>query len=150
MARSSSRSLDDVMVKHDKLMQEIEDVRGASDAEKKSIEHKLAVSEASVTRLQEEIKKAGEEAEEKIKKVQEEAEASWEKKKEDFLKSDEFNRLCSTRALSFFQHGFNGCLAQLRANGFSEAEYPLPFLNVLKALEDLPDEGEVESSMAKK
>ncbi|KZV22981.1 hypothetical protein F511_20382 [Dorcoceras hygrometricum] len=103
---------------HDKLMKEIEDVRGASDAEKKSLEHKLAVSEASVTRLQEEMKKAGEEAEERIKKVQEDAEASWEKKKEDFLISDEFDRLCSTRALSFFQHGFNGCLPNLGPTDF--------------------------------
>ncbi|KZV40103.1 far upstream element-binding protein 2-like [Dorcoceras hygrometricum] len=108
VARSSRRSLDDVMAKHDKLMKEIEDVRGASDAEKKSLEQKLSASEASITRLQEEMKKAGEEAEEKIKKVQEEAEASWEKRKEDFLKSDEFDRLCATRALSFFQKGFDG------------------------------------------
>ncbi|KZV26126.1 hypothetical protein F511_13586 [Dorcoceras hygrometricum] len=38
MARSSRRSLDDMMAKHDKLMKEMEDVRGASDAEKKSLE----------------------------------------------------------------------------------------------------------------
>ncbi|KZV51717.1 hypothetical protein F511_13129 [Dorcoceras hygrometricum] len=122
-ARSSRRSLEDVMVKHDKLMKEIED---------------------------EEMKKAGEEAEEKIKKVQEEAETAWEKKKEDFLKSDEFDRLCATRALSFFQKGFDGCLAQIRDNGYSEAEYPFSFLDVLKSLEALPDDGEAESSGAKK
>ncbi|KZV40793.1 hypothetical protein F511_22234 [Dorcoceras hygrometricum] len=150
VAHSSKRSLNDVMAKHDKLMKEIEDVRGASDAEKKSLEQKLAASEASVIRLQEKMKKAGEEAEEKIKKVQEEAEASWEKRKEDFLNSDEFDRLCATRALSFFQHGFDGCLSQIRANGYSEAEHPFSFLDVLKSLEALPDHGEVESSGAKK
>ncbi|KZV35615.1 hypothetical protein F511_27759 [Dorcoceras hygrometricum] len=150
VAHSSKRSLNDVMAKHDKLMKEIEDVRGASDAEKKSLEQKLAASEASVIRLQEEMKKAGEEAEEKIKKVQEEAEASWEKRKVDFLKSDEFDRLCATRALSFFQHGFDGCLSHIRANGYSEAEHPFYFLDVLKSLEALPDDGEVESSGAKK
>ncbi|KZV23405.1 hemK methyltransferase family member 1-like [Dorcoceras hygrometricum] len=37
-ARSSRRSLDEFMVEHNKLMKEIEDVRGASDAEKKSLE----------------------------------------------------------------------------------------------------------------
>ncbi|KZV18231.1 hypothetical protein F511_34130 [Dorcoceras hygrometricum] len=148
--RSSRRSLDEVMAKHDNLMKEIEEVRGVSDAEKKSLANKLAASEASVTRLQEEIKKVGEEAEEKIKKAQEEAEASWEKRKEDFLKSNEFDRLCSTRALSVFQQGFDGCLAQIRTNGYSEAEHPFSFLNVLKSLEALPDEVEVESSMAKK
>ncbi|KZV14410.1 hypothetical protein F511_43399 [Dorcoceras hygrometricum] len=69
-------------------------------------------------RLQEEIKEVEEEAEEKIKRVQEEAESSWEKRKEDFLKSDEFDRLCATRALSIFQKGFDGCLAQIRDNGY--------------------------------
>ncbi|KZV36072.1 hypothetical protein F511_25636 [Dorcoceras hygrometricum] len=60
VAHSSKRSLNDVMAKHDKLMKEIEEVRGASDAEKKSLEQKLTASEASVIRLQEEMKKAGE------------------------------------------------------------------------------------------
>ncbi|KZV52088.1 hypothetical protein F511_41477 [Dorcoceras hygrometricum] len=88
------------------------------------------------------MKKAGEEAEERIKRAQEEAEASWEKRKADFLKKDEFDRLCSTRALSFFQQGFDGCLAQIRDNGYSEAEHPFSFLDVLKSLEALPDDGE--------
>ncbi|KZV48237.1 hypothetical protein F511_26782 [Dorcoceras hygrometricum] len=149
-ARSSRRSLDDVMVKHHRMMKEVEDVRGASDAENKSLEQNLAALEASVMRLQEEMKKAGEEAEEKIKKVQEEAETAWEKKKEDFLKSDEFDRLCVTRALSFFQKGFDGCLTQIRDNGYSEAEYPFSFLDVLNSLEALPDDGEAGSSGAKK
>ncbi|KZV37969.1 phragmoplast orienting kinesin 2 [Dorcoceras hygrometricum] len=149
VAHSSKRSLNDVMAKHDKLMKEIEEVRGASDAEKRSLEQKLTDSEASIIRLQEEMKKAGEEAEEKIKRAQEEAEASWEKRKADFLKSDEFDRLCSTRALSFFQQGFDGCLAQIRDNGYSEAEHPFSFLDVLKSLEALPDDGEAGLSGAK-
>ncbi|KZV19133.1 hypothetical protein F511_41946 [Dorcoceras hygrometricum] len=45
---------------------------------------------------------------------------------------------------------FNRCLAKFRANGYSETEHPTPFLSVLKALEDLPEEGEVESSSAPK
>ncbi|KZV41025.1 hypothetical protein F511_14001 [Dorcoceras hygrometricum] len=85
VAHSSKRSLNDVMAKHDKLMKDIEEVRGVSDAEKRSLEQKLTDSEASIIRLQEEMKKAGEEAEERIKRAQEEAEASWEKRKADFL-----------------------------------------------------------------
>ncbi|KZV30437.1 hypothetical protein F511_34492 [Dorcoceras hygrometricum] len=150
VAHSSKRSLNDVMANHDKLMKEIEEVRGASDAEKRSLEQKLTDSEASFIRLQEEMKKAGEEAEERIKRAQEEAEASWEKRKADFLKSDEFDRLCSTRALSFFQQGFDGCLAQIRDNGYSEAEHPFYFLDVLKSLEALPDDGEAGLSGEKK
>ncbi|KZV55486.1 hypothetical protein F511_40813 [Dorcoceras hygrometricum] len=149
-ARSSRRSLDEFMVEHNKLMKEIEDFRGASDVKKKSLEQKLAASEVSVMRLQEEIKEVEEEAEEKIKRVQEEAESSWEKRKEDFLKSDEFDRLCATRALSIFQKDFDGCLAQIRDNGYSKAEHPFSLLDILKSLEALPDEGEVESSRSKK
>ncbi|KZV38444.1 hypothetical protein F511_41143 [Dorcoceras hygrometricum] len=139
VARSSRRSLDEMMVQHDKLMRELEDVRGASDVKKRSLMDKLVASEASVARLQEEMKR-----------MQEEAEATWMKRKEYFLKSSEFDQLCSTRALSFFEQGFNGCLAQFRANGYSEAEHPASFLNVLKALEDFPEEGEVDSSSAPK
>ncbi|KZV56016.1 sphingosine-1-phosphate lyase [Dorcoceras hygrometricum] len=83
-----------------------------------------------------------------MRKMQEEAEAIWVKRKEDFLESSDFGELCSTRALSFFEQGFNGCLAQFRANGYSEAEHPAPFLSFLKALEDMPEEGEVEAYSA--
>ncbi|KZV45143.1 hypothetical protein F511_25305 [Dorcoceras hygrometricum] len=150
VAYSSRRSLDEMMAKHDKLMREIEDVRGASDAENRSLSDKMAASEASDTRLWEERNRMGEEAEEKMRRMQEEAEASWAKRKEDFLKSAEFDRLCSNMALYYFRHGFNGCLAQFRSNGYAEAEHPASFLNVLKALEDFPEEDEVESSLAKK
>ncbi|KZV58008.1 hypothetical protein F511_43093 [Dorcoceras hygrometricum] len=51
------RSLDEVITKHDKLMREIEDVRGASDAEKISLSNKQAASEASVARLQADMKR---------------------------------------------------------------------------------------------
>ncbi|KZV50044.1 structural maintenance of chromosomes protein 2-2 [Dorcoceras hygrometricum] len=129
---------------------QIEDVRGISDAEKRSLSDRLAASEASFARLQVEMKRMQEEIEEKIKRMQEEAEETWRKRKEDFLKSSELDKLCSSRALSFFQHGFNGCLAQFRANGYSEAEHPASFLSVLKALEDLPEEGKVESSSSPK
>ncbi|KZV52824.1 hypothetical protein F511_20167 [Dorcoceras hygrometricum] len=137
--RSSRRSLDEMMVQHDKLMRELEEVRGASDAKKRSLMDKLVAPEASVARLQEEMKR-----------MQEEAEATWVKRKEYFLKSSEFDQLCSTRALSFFEKVFNGCLGQFRANGYSETEHPVLFLSVLKALEDLPEKGEVESSSALK
>ncbi|KZV28961.1 hypothetical protein F511_07521 [Dorcoceras hygrometricum] len=108
VARSSRRSLDEMMVQHDKLMMELEDVRGVSDVEKRSLTDKLATSEASVTRLQEEMKK-----------MKEELEATWEKEERRFPQ-------------------------------VFRAEHPASFLSVLKALEDLPEEGEVESSSSPK
>ncbi|KZV43178.1 hypothetical protein F511_23654 [Dorcoceras hygrometricum] len=139
VARSSKQSLDEMLVQHDKLMRELEDVRGASDAEKRSLEDKMTTSEASVARLQEEMKK-----------MKGEVEATWENGKDDFLKSSEFDRLCSYKALYFLEKGFNGCLAQFRDNGYSETEHPASFLSILKALEDFPEECEVEFSFAPK
>ncbi|KZV28971.1 hypothetical protein F511_07531 [Dorcoceras hygrometricum] len=137
VARTSRRSMDDVLVQHEKLTKELEEVRGSFDVEKRCLMDRLLASEAAIACLREEVQK-----------VQEEAEATWAKKKEDFLKSSAFDELCSTRALSFFEQGFNRCLAQFRANGYSETEHPAPFLSVLKALEDLPEEGKVGSSSA--
>ncbi|KZV51402.1 hypothetical protein F511_20566 [Dorcoceras hygrometricum] len=134
VARSSKQSLDEILVQHDKLMRELEDVHGASDAEKISLDDKLTISKAS----------------EEMKKMKGEVEATWEKRKDDFLKSSEFDRLCSAKALSFFEKGFNGCLAQFRDNGYLDTEHPTSFLSILKALEDFPEEGEVESSFAPK
>ncbi|KZV42825.1 CAP-Gly domain-containing linker protein 1-like [Dorcoceras hygrometricum] len=95
VVRSSRRSLDKMMLQHDKLMRDLEDVHGASDAEKRSLTDKLAASEAFVACLQEEMKK-------------------------------------------------------MRANDYSDTVHPASFLSVLKALEDFPEEGEVESSSAPK
>ncbi|KZV14436.1 pentatricopeptide repeat-containing protein [Dorcoceras hygrometricum] len=109
-ADEDRRSLDEVLIQHEKLMKELEEVRGGFNAEKRSLMDKLVASEASIERLQEEVQK-----------VQEEAKGDL---------------------------GFNGCLAQFRANGYSKTEHPAPFLSVLKALEDMPEEGEVETSSA--
>ncbi|KZV43573.1 hypothetical protein F511_20835 [Dorcoceras hygrometricum] len=87
---------------------------------------------------------------EEMKKMKGEVEATWEKRTDDFLKSSEFDRLRSAKALSFFEKGFNGCLTQFRDNGYSETEHPASFLSIWKALEDFPEEGEVESSSAPK
>ncbi|KZV49830.1 hypothetical protein F511_44643 [Dorcoceras hygrometricum] len=46
----------------------------------------------------------------------------------------------------YFDKGFEGCLAQFRANGFSEEEYPASFLNVEQALADMPEDQEEDSS----
>lgn len=66
-----------------------------------------------------------------------EAETLWARKKEDFIKSKEFDALCADKALEYFELGFQGCLAQFRANGYSEFEHPASFLNSEKALEDM-------------
>ncbi|KZV56498.1 hypothetical protein F511_22306 [Dorcoceras hygrometricum] len=49
--------------------------------------------------------------------------------REEFLKSSEFDTLLGKKAGGFFKNGFLGCVAQWRANGYSEDEHPAPFLN---------------------
>lgn len=75
--------------------------------------------------------------------LQQEAEVFWMGKKEEFLNSHEFDFLCLEKALAFFEQGFKSYFDQFRAHGYSEAENPDFFLDVDKALEALPKEGEV-------
>ncbi|KZV51411.1 hypothetical protein F511_20575 [Dorcoceras hygrometricum] len=60
--------------------------------------------------------------------------------REEFLKSSEFDTLLGKKAGGFFKNGFLGCVAQWRANGYSEDEHPAPFLNVQQAIAEMPDE----------
>ncbi|KZV29976.1 hypothetical protein F511_26996 [Dorcoceras hygrometricum] len=71
-----------------------------------------------------------------------EAANSWGLGKEEFLKSSEFDDLCAKRSLTYFESDFKSCVAQLRANGYSEEEHPAPFLSVSRALEELSDDEE--------
>ncbi|KZV55940.1 Chromatin remodeling complex subunit-like protein isoform 1 [Dorcoceras hygrometricum] len=61
---------------------------------------------------------------------------------EEFVKSSEFDDLCVKRSLAYFKSGFQSCVAQFRANGYSEEEHPAPFLNVARDVEELPDDEE--------
>ncbi|KZV56032.1 hypothetical protein F511_16230 [Dorcoceras hygrometricum] len=79
-------------------------------------------------------------AEEEIGHLRTEAANAWDVGKEDFLKSSEFDKLCAKKSVRFFRAGFESCVAQLRANGYSEEEHPVSFLSVRKGLEELPDD----------
>ncbi|KZV41521.1 hypothetical protein F511_32770 [Dorcoceras hygrometricum] len=81
-----------------------------------------------------------------VEKLQEERANSWALEKEKFLKSKDFDSLCLKKDVMYFDKGFEGCLAQFRANGFSEEEYPASFLNVEQALADMPEDQEEGSS----
>ncbi|KZV51287.1 hypothetical protein F511_05628 [Dorcoceras hygrometricum] len=57
--------------------------------------------------------------------------------------------LLRTRSRSRARMGFNGCLAQFRANGYSKEEHSASFLDVEQALADMPEESEESSSGSK-
>ncbi|KZV38307.1 hypothetical protein F511_22664 [Dorcoceras hygrometricum] len=84
------------------------------------------------------------ELEEVKARSEQEAERLKGEAREEFLKSPEFDVLLGKRAFSYFKDGFWGCLAQFRANGYSEEEHPASFLDLQQALVKLGDEEEEE------
>ncbi|KZV37049.1 Ubiquitin carboxyl-terminal hydrolase, partial [Dorcoceras hygrometricum] len=78
-----------------------------------------------------------------VKKLKEEVKTSWQLEKDKFLNSEDFETLFPVKASIFFEHGFNSCLAQFRANSYSKAEHPAPFLDVVHVLEYMHEECEV-------
>ncbi|KZV35430.1 hypothetical protein F511_34945 [Dorcoceras hygrometricum] len=126
---------------------ELEDIRAEKDKEKESVLLELETtraeaqsSKAQALRFEEEKKTLQAE----VERLKVEAENSWQLGKEKFLKSKDFDILCSERASVFFEKGFNGCLAQFRANGYREEEHPALFLDVEKALADMPEDEDTE------
>ncbi|KZV39640.1 hypothetical protein F511_32952 [Dorcoceras hygrometricum] len=81
-------------------------------------------------------------AEEKIGCLRSEATNAWDLRKEEFLNSSEFDTPCANKSLAYFNIGFESCVAQFRANGYSEEEHPDPILDVNKALQEMPDDDE--------
>ncbi|KZV28548.1 hypothetical protein F511_39165 [Dorcoceras hygrometricum] len=63
-------------------------------------------------------------------------------RQEGILKSSEFDTLCAKKAVAYVRVGFEGCVAQFRANDYSEEEHPTPFLDAKKALMEMPDDEE--------
>ncbi|KZV47432.1 hypothetical protein F511_32851 [Dorcoceras hygrometricum] len=83
-------------------------------------------------------------AEEEAERLRSEAINARDLDKEAFLKSSKFGTLCAKKALGYFKVGFSGCLAQFRANGYSEEDHPASFIDVKKALMEMSDEEEAD------
>ncbi|KZV33599.1 hypothetical protein F511_34819 [Dorcoceras hygrometricum] len=80
------------------------------------------------------------ELEEAKARSEQEAERLKGEAREEFLNSPEFDVLLGKRVFSYFKDGLWGCLAQFRANGYSEEEHPASFLDLQEALAKLGDE----------
>ncbi|KZV23059.1 peptidyl-prolyl cis-trans isomerase, FKBP-type [Dorcoceras hygrometricum] len=114
----------------------------ALEAEKKAIKIELDALLAKKTALEVELDETKAQAAEEIKLLKGEATKAWDLGKEEFLKSSEFEDLCAKKSLAYFKSGFEGCMAQFRADGYSEEEHPAPFLSMARALDELPDDDE--------
>ncbi|KZV53653.1 hypothetical protein F511_39724 [Dorcoceras hygrometricum] len=114
---------------------------GAAKAQREALEAELAAEkearaierEALVAELEKANAWAGQEAE----RLKSEA-------KEEFLESPGFDALLAKKAWGYFKDDLWGCLAQFRANGYSEEEHPASFLDLQQALAEVGDEEEAE------
>ncbi|KZV33135.1 hypothetical protein F511_18151 [Dorcoceras hygrometricum] len=104
-----------------------------------------AIDEAAFnekTALGAELEETKARAAEEAKRMRGEVANAWALGKEEFLKSSEFERLCTQKSVAYFRTGFEGAVAQFRANGYSEEEQPAPFLDFKKALREMPEDDE--------
>ncbi|KZV40405.1 hypothetical protein F511_10808 [Dorcoceras hygrometricum] len=138
----TKHSMDGVLQEHGGLMKQLEEIRANHDKESEEMALKLESSRTRALRAEEENKALQAE----VDKWKDEAANSWELGKEKFLQSKEFRILCSGKALAFFEKGFDECLAQFRESGYTEEEHPASFLDVERALANLPDDEEEEGS----
>ncbi|KZV26774.1 hypothetical protein F511_28691 [Dorcoceras hygrometricum] len=145
---ASRKNFDEAMGRHAEVIARLEELEalraredGAAKAQREALEAELAAEkearvierEAMVAELEKANAWAGQEAE----RLKSEA-------KDEFLKSPEFEALLAKKAWGYFKDGFWGCLAQFRANGYSEEEHPAPFLDLQQALAEMDDEDEAE------
>ncbi|XP_075493989.1 uncharacterized protein LOC142531656 [Primulina tabacum] len=146
MASSSQKSMNDILSRHGELMKRMEDIHTKSEAEKVAFLAELEVARAQAQVFEDKAAWAEQRAlqlEEQLGKKDHEAEVMWLQKKEEFIHSSEFDSLCSDKATSYFEHVFNGCIVQVWANEYSEAKHFFSFLDVVKALEDMPKDEEM-------
>ncbi|KZV23608.1 hypothetical protein F511_24017 [Dorcoceras hygrometricum] len=107
----TKHSMDEMLEIHEGLMKQLTEIRANNDKSARALR-----AEEENRALQAEVDR-----------WKGEAENSWELGKEKFLQSKGFKVLCSGKALTFFEKGFDGCLAQFRESGYTEEESgPLP------------------------
>ncbi|KZV24894.1 hypothetical protein F511_16553 [Dorcoceras hygrometricum] len=135
---SSRKNFDEAMGRHAEVIARLEELEalkareeGAAKAQREVLEAELAAEKETRAIEREdlvaELEKANAWAGQEAERLKSEA-------KEEFLKSPEFDTLLAKKAWGYFKDGFWGCLAQFRANGYSEEEHPASFLDLQQAL----------------
>ncbi|KZV58710.1 hypothetical protein F511_31859 [Dorcoceras hygrometricum] len=114
----TQRSMDGVLDRHNDLMKQLDEIRAQKDKEKESV-----LLELEAIRAEAQSSKA------QILQI---------------ICSEEENKPFRLRWRIFFEQGFNGCLAQVRANGYSEEEHHALFLDVEQAFADMPEDEDSE------
>ncbi|KZV37085.1 hypothetical protein F511_15031 [Dorcoceras hygrometricum] len=127
----------------------LEELKAIRDHEKKAAE---AVQEALRAQLatecraqateEEALRRPKARAAEEAELMRYEVANAWALEKDEFLQSSKFERLCAKKSVAYFKSGFEGTVAQFRANGYSEEEHTTPFLDLKKALREMPEDDE--------
>ncbi|KZV55930.1 hypothetical protein F511_20752 [Dorcoceras hygrometricum] len=116
----TKRSYDGVLGRHEVLLKQLEEIQTKENAEKESLTAELELARAEAQTYNAKAQSL----ETQVQSLDARAQCAEEESK---------LRLAE---------GFEGCLAQFRANGFSEEEYPASFLDVEQALADMPEDQE--------
>ncbi|KZV31070.1 hypothetical protein F511_31380 [Dorcoceras hygrometricum] len=143
----TKHSMDEMLENHEGLMKQLAEIRANNDKEKEVMALELEASRAEAQLSNARALRAEEEnraLQAEVDRWKGEEENSLELGKEKFLQSKEFKVLCSGKALTFFEKGFDGCLAQFRESGYTEEEHPAPFLDVERALASMSDDEDAE------
>ncbi|XP_073057606.1 uncharacterized protein [Primulina eburnea] len=138
-AQASARSMNDILARHGELTQRIRALKAEHDDELHGVRCELEGSQDRLKVAEQKIR----DLEEAARKREEEDDVIWARKQAEFIQSSDFDRLCAGKAAVYFEEGFKGCLAQFRANGYSAADHPASFLDSSKALDAMPEEGEL-------
>ncbi|KZV52184.1 hypothetical protein F511_07139 [Dorcoceras hygrometricum] len=131
------RNFDDAAEHYSELEKRLAEMEAARAEETRAAEVLKAALETRAE-LDETKARAAEEAE----RMRGEVANAWALGKEEFLQSSEFERLCTKKSVAYFKSGFEGDVAQFRANGYPEEEHPAPFLDAKKSLRDMPEDEE--------
>ncbi|KZV29868.1 golgin subfamily B member 1-like [Dorcoceras hygrometricum] len=111
----------------------------ARASEEESLRTELEVALEGKTIVEAELKETRTRTAKEIEHLRAEVDNARTIGKEEFLKSPEFDRLLVKKSVAYFKSGFDGAVAQFRTNGFPEEEFPAPFLDMKKALREMPD-----------
>ncbi|KZV40400.1 hypothetical protein F511_43461 [Dorcoceras hygrometricum] len=149
--RSTCQNFDKALRQHAEAVAKLEELEAyrAQELEEAKTQQELLeaelIAEKEARVAEKEAMRA--ELEEAKARSEQEAERLKGEAREEFLKSPEFDVLLGKRAFSYFKDGFWGCLAQFRANGYSEEEHPASFLDLQQALAKLGDEEATEEGV---
>ncbi|KZV28619.1 hypothetical protein F511_33830 [Dorcoceras hygrometricum] len=146
---ASREQFDRAMGQHVEMLSRLEELEahrareeGEAKAQREALEAQLA-AEKEVREAEKAARALAEAELEEVKaRAGQEAERLKVEAREEFMKSPEFDTLLGKKAGGYFKNGFRGCLAQWRANGYSEEEHPASFLDVQQAILEMADEEE--------